>query len=75
METTGQDFRQDIRTDMNNTRANVQAAADNLERDVNRAKQEEAYNPASLSANPDKKVARNKPHVKPPFIDVPFGKL
>ncbi|KAK8864300.1 hypothetical protein IAR55_001546 [Kwoniella newhampshirensis] len=32
-------------------------------------------NPASLSANPNKKVARNKPYVKPPFVDMSMNKF
>ncbi|EIW70766.1 hypothetical protein M231_02579 [Tremella mesenterica] len=32
-------------------------------------------NPASLSGNPGKKVPRNKPHVKPPFIDMSMNKF
>ncbi|KAK4689057.1 hypothetical protein P7C73_g1034, partial [Tremellales sp. Uapishka_1] len=36
---------------------------------------EKTYNPASLSANPNKKVDRNKPVVKPPFADVTMNKF
>ncbi|TYJ56986.1 hypothetical protein B9479_002265 [Cryptococcus floricola] len=36
---------------------------------------EEHKNPSSLSANPSKKVERNKPNVKPPFIDVSMNKF
>ncbi|WVQ72599.1 hypothetical protein IAR50_002157 [Cryptococcus sp. DSM 104548] len=36
---------------------------------------EEHKNPSSLSANPNKKVARNKPNVKPPFIDLSMNKF
>ncbi|WVQ80504.1 hypothetical protein IAT38_002609 [Cryptococcus sp. DSM 104549] len=36
---------------------------------------EEEKNPASLSTNPSKKVPRNKPYVKPPFIDVSMNKF
>ncbi|RSH87485.1 hypothetical protein EHS25_003395 [Saitozyma podzolica] len=32
-------------------------------------------NPASLSANPDKKVPRNKPAVKPPLADVSMNRF
>ncbi|WWD17403.1 hypothetical protein CI109_101844 [Kwoniella shandongensis] len=32
-------------------------------------------NPASLSANPNKRVARNKPYVKPPFVDMSMNKF
>ncbi|KIR33760.1 hypothetical protein I352_03837 [Cryptococcus deuterogattii MMRL2647] len=35
----------------------------------------EQQNPASLSANPSKKVPRNKPHVKPPFVDMSMNKF
>lgn len=30
---------------------------------------------ASLSTNPDKKVPRNKPHIKPPLANTPMNKL
>ncbi|OCF36750.1 hypothetical protein I317_05722 [Kwoniella heveanensis CBS 569] len=42
---------------------------------VNKLEKEETKNPASLSANPDKKVKRNQPHVKPPFIDMSMNKF
>ncbi|WWC89433.1 uncharacterized protein L201_004357 [Kwoniella dendrophila CBS 6074] len=38
-------------------------------------KETETENPASLSSNPAKKVPRNKPHVKPPFIDMSMNKF
>ncbi|OWZ60194.1 hypothetical protein C356_00205 [Cryptococcus neoformans c45] len=35
----------------------------------------EHESPASLSTNPSKKVPRNKPHVKPPFVDMSMNKF
>ncbi|WWC94074.1 hypothetical protein V866_000912 [Kwoniella sp. B9012] len=38
-------------------------------------KEDETKNPASLSSNPAKKVPRNKPNVKPPFIDMSMNRF
>lgn len=37
--------------------------------------EDETPNPASLSADPTKRVQRNKPVVKPPFADVSMNKF
>ncbi|WWC61741.1 uncharacterized protein I303_104326 [Kwoniella dejecticola CBS 10117] len=42
---------------------------------ANKVQEEETKNPASLSSNPNKKVPRNKPNVKPPFIDMSMNKF
>ncbi|WVR07143.1 hypothetical protein IAU60_004184 [Kwoniella sp. DSM 27419] len=42
---------------------------------TNKLESEEAKNPASLSADSSKKVKRNKPNVKPPFIDMSMNKF
>ncbi|WRT66261.1 uncharacterized protein IL334_003214 [Kwoniella shivajii] len=42
---------------------------------ANKMEAEESNNPASLSANPSKKVQRNKPQVKPPFIDMSMNRF
>ncbi|WVQ99306.1 hypothetical protein IAU59_006438 [Kwoniella sp. CBS 9459] len=42
---------------------------------TNKLEKEESKNPASLSADPSKKVKRNQPQVKPPFIDMSMNKF